>query len=292
MISTIHNKTVDKRNSYIKRTSVVKSVQETNNGITTNNTSLLSLNPFKKNDSKVFNKRKKSITNFDCTNFLIDCDKTFTDIRKPQNQFRKRTIKSKLDPSSVISDKFRILENFPCIDCQTPLNLNEMGKDFKKMLKDLEWAKCPHCDSALLPKLRIKYFTNNESFELVDNYTTNDFDEAEVLYSPFYLKYNFNNTSFIESRLKLDLDTFKMKFNAIFWNSIWYFDIKGLPYDFLMPYYTPSIINEEMAFPTPSLLIQNIRLNYVKEKDSDCNKLSFEESGPKSLNDEQLKSKI
>lgn len=283
-ISTIHNKTVDKRNSTLKRTSMATINQDS---------SLLNLNPFKKNESGFFN-GKKSITSFDCTNLLLDCDKTFTNIRKPQTEFRKRTIKSKLDPSSVISDNFRILETFPCVDCQMPLNLNEIGKDFKKMLKDLEWAKCPHCDSALLPKLRIKYFAGaeNESFELIENYANNDFDEAEVLYSPFYLKYNFNNTSFTESRLKLDLDTFKIKFNAIFWNSIWYFDIKGLPYDFLMPYYTPPAEVEEVCFPAPSLFVQNMRLSYIKDKEANCSKLSFDECEPKFLVDDLIRSNI
>lgn len=287
-ISTIHNKTVDKRNSSIKRISLAKANQEALNN--TNN--LLSLNPFKKTESSFLNSVKKSISNFDCTNLLMDCDKTFSNIRKQQAEFRKRTIKSKLDPSCVISDKFRILETFPCVDCQMPLNLNEIGKDFKKMLKDLEWAKCPHCDSALLPKLRIKYFgsAENESFELNENYISNDFDEAEVLYSPFYLKYNFNNTSFIESRLKLDLDTFKMKYNAIFWNSIWYFDIKGLPYDFLMPYFTPPAAAEEVCFPAPSLFVQNIRLSYTKDKEASYSRLSFDECEPKFLINELLKS--
>jgi len=210
-------------------------------------------------------------------------------MRKLQTEFRKRTIKSKLDPSLVISDEFKILDTFPCVDCQIPLNLNEIGKDFQKMLKDLEWAKCPHCDSSLLPKLRIKYFSSAEyeKFELIDNFIPNDFDEAEVLYSPFFLKYNFNNTSFIESRLKLDLDTFKMKFNAIFWNSIWYFVIKGLPYDFFMPYYSPPAAAEEACFPAPSLCVQNIRLSYIKDIETDCSRLSFDECEPKFLIDKK-----
>ncbi len=102
----------------------------------------------------------------------------------------------------------------------------------------------------------------------------------------------FNNTSFIESRLKLDLDTFKMKFNAIFWNSIWYFVIKGLPYDFFMPYYSPPAAAEEACFPAPSLCVQNIRLSYIKDIETDCSRLSFDECEPKFLIDKKsIKSK-
>jgi hypothetical protein len=81
-----------------------------------------------------------------------------------------------------------------------------------------------------------------------------------------------------------------MKFNAIFWNSIWYFDIKGLPYDFLIPYYSPPEAVEEATFPALSLFMQNIRLSYIKGKDADCIKLSFDECEPKFLIDEIIKS--
>lgn len=36
--------------------------------------------------------------------------------------------------------------------------------------------------------------------------------------------------------MKLDIDIFRHKFNAIFWDSIWYFNLKDLDYDFFLPY--------------------------------------------------------
>jgi hypothetical protein len=202
------------------------------------------------------------------------------------------------------------MQTFPCVDCQTPLNLYEIGKDFKKMLKDLEWARCPNCESSLLPKLRIKYYSesvnesdifknypmigecsnnvtgnyNINSYDSNSNSSNSDFDEAEVLYSPFYLK-------FIESRLKLDLETFKMKFNAIFWNSLWYFDIKNLPYDFLMPYISNGFTNENYFSPN-GLFIQNIRLNYTNDKQGIYSKLCIEKNDPQFFIDEEIKSNL
>ena len=39
-----------------------------------------------------------------------------------------------------------------------------------------------------------------------------------------------------EFQLKLDIDIFRQRFNAIFWCSIWYFNLKDLCYDFFLPY--------------------------------------------------------
>jgi hypothetical protein len=57
-----------------------------------------------------------------------------------------------------------------------------------------------------------------------------------VLYSPLYLKINYNIALIKEFQLKLDLDNFRQRFNAIFWDSIWYFNLKDLAYDFFLPY--------------------------------------------------------
>lgn len=164
--------------------------------------------------------------------------------------FRLRSIKSKYDESEI-NDKYLFLDVYPCVECQMPIDLYSICRNFKDMNKDLEWALCGNCQTKILPKLRIKYLNekkieaeniNNNVFNIrrdscsslnSDHYNC---DESEVLYSPFHLKYNFYNSSFIENRLKLDIDYFKIKFNAIFWNSIWYFKIKDLPYDFISPY--------------------------------------------------------
>jgi len=285
LISTIHNKTVDKRNATIQNN--IQRERNTSNKLNNSNLNASKNNEIQRNSLIM----KKSITNFDCSSFLINCDKTFSIIRKPQAEFRNRTIKSKVDPSTVISDNFYFLETFPCFDCLKQVNLKEIGRDFKKMLKDLEWAKCPYpkCESPLLPKLRIKYLKDILNSDVPDQEKYKDFDEAEVLYSPFYLKYNFNNTSFIESRLKLDLDTFKIKFNSIFWNSIWYFEIKGLPFDFLMPYYSETF--DENFIPIPTLFMQNIRLSYTIGKEEAISKLSLDQTDPEFLINQEIKSR-
>jgi hypothetical protein len=178
--------------------------------------------------------------------------------------FRKRTIKSKYDDSEI-SDNYEFLKTYPCVECLDKIYLLDICKNFKDMSKDLEWALCQNCNTKILPKLRIKYnFEENNSNLHTKRNSDNarkfsaststlsehhNCHESEVLNSPFHLKYNFYNSSFIESRLKLDVEYFKIKFNAIFWNSIWYFKLKNLPVDFIFPY-----LEEKNDKPTPTPL--------------------------------------
>jgi hypothetical protein len=49
---------------------------------------------------------------------------------------------------------------------------------------------------------------------------------------------NYSIALLKEYNVKLDVETFRMRYNALFWNSIWYFQLKDLRYDFLLPYET------------------------------------------------------
>lgn len=318
-ICTIYNKTIDRRNTMLVKNRLNSNLINKNN-----NSSNLQI-PFKKRVSNNTNNsnetsnnnitmtsgtnanKKKTLNNFDCSNYLIDCDRTYSIIQKPTNEYRKRTLKSRFDTNPLISDHYYFHEKYPCVDCQELINLCEIGRDFKKMLKELEWAKCPFCNSTILPKLRVNYISadnplNSESLNTskasikLKEEEEKKYDESEILMSPFFLKFNLNNTSFVEARLKLDVDYFKIKFNAIFWNFIWYFEIKGLPYDFFQPYYCPIEINNNdnngnnfIGTFKHNLCIQNMSLSYTKNINENIS-LSFENPEPHFLIEENDKS--
>ena len=102
------------------------------------------------------------------------------------------------------------------------------------MIRDILWAKCPFCSTYILPKISIR-FGNEMNKQGKLNQNTSIFD-CVILFSPQYLKLNYNNSLIKEYGTKLDIDEFKMKYNALFWNSVWYFKLKGLDYDFFLPY--------------------------------------------------------
>lgn len=255
-ICTIYNKIMDRKNN--PRNNLMKSNQSgfgnsmLNN--TLNNTKKLNnlnsnpyiisnaTNPKAESNAEKIN-RAKSINANNPINNNSCC---FHSNDEEIHDFRQRSIRSKYDESDI-SDIYHFLDMYPCVECQSSIDLYNICRNFKDMNKDLEWALCNNCHTKILPKLRIKYLDKKQSLESqklfprresVSSLNSEHYmcDESEVLYSPFHLKYNFYNSSFIESRLKLDIDYFKIKFNALFWNSIWYFRIKDLPYDFLSPY--------------------------------------------------------
>jgi len=255
-ICTIYNKIMDKKNLQKNQ---IGNINSKNLGI------ISTQNIKNKNSTSSFNKNLLSpseIIKLNTTNASTNIspiknpnnkntkENLISLIELEKNEFRVRSIKSKFDESDI-SDKYIFLDVYPCVECQNPIDLYSICRNFKDMNKELEWALCVFCQTKILPKLRVKYLDkkecqSNHGFQMRRNSFASSYsdhyncDESEVLYSPFHLKYNFYNSSFIESRLKLDIDNFKIKFNALFWNSVWYFKIKDLPYDFISPYIETS----------------------------------------------------
>lgn len=150
--------------------------------------------------------------------------------------FRKRTFKNKYD-TNILSDNVVFYTWDNCIECQTNLNLEKLSRDFQKMRQDILWANCPKCQNGgngLIPKISVKFGKELNSFDKLKFDTSSG--EGGVLYSPLHLKLNYNAGLLNEFGIKLDIESFKLRFNAIFWDSVWYFKIKDLVYDFMLPY--------------------------------------------------------
>ncbi len=148
-------------------------------------------------------------------------------------KFKKRSIKTKFDLNILNSDVLFYTWD-TCIECQNNINLEKLSREFETMKRDIFWAECSNCNTGLLPKIAVRF---GKELNMDENmkFHTSSF-EGFVLYSPYHLKYNLTNGLLKEYGLKLDVDSFKYKFNAIFWDSIWYFKIKNLPFDFILPY--------------------------------------------------------
>ena len=60
--------------------------------------------------------------------------------------------------------------------------------------------------------------------------------DSAILYSPFTLKNNYKSTILKNYNIKLDVESLMKNYKDIFWNSLWYFKLNNLEYDFMLPY--------------------------------------------------------
>lgn len=146
---------------------------------------------------------------------------------------RERTFKNNSE-EGVIGERVKFYTNFICIQCQSVINLEKISKDFVNMKRDIMWAFCIECKEYILPKLRIRFGVEYNITLTLEGQTSTV--EEVVLHSPYYLKVNVKEAIFREYGILLDVDEFKKKFTALFWDSIWYFHVIALDYSFMIPY--------------------------------------------------------
>ena len=151
------------------------------------------------------------------------------------NNFRKRTLKSKYC-KNILTEEILFYAFDACmdVDCQNEINLLTACKNNKDMARDLIWCKCPKCNENLLPKLTVQ-FGKNININGTMKFTTSKYD-CVVLFSPLSLKENYNNSLLKDYGIKLDVEELLEKYNTTFWNTLWYFKINHLDYDFMLPY--------------------------------------------------------
>ena len=147
--------------------------------------------------------------------------------------FRKRTFKSKYY-GNILTDDIIFFAFDSCLTCQKDIDLESISMNFKAMNRELTWITCPECDNSILPKLTIQFGKEiNKNGKMKQNSCKL---ENIVLFSPFFLKNNYNSAALRTCGVKMDVEDLMLKFNNIFWNSLWYFKLKHLEYDFMLPY--------------------------------------------------------
>ena len=147
--------------------------------------------------------------------------------------FRKRTFKSKYY-GNILSDDIIFFSFDSCINCQQDIDLENISMNFKAMDRELQWTKCPKCTTPILPKLTVQFGKEiNKNGKMKQNSCKLD---NIVLFSPFFLKDNYNSVALRACGVNLDVEDLMLKYNNIFWNSLWYFKLKHLEYDFMLPY--------------------------------------------------------
>ena len=176
----------------------------------------------------------------------------FTKDEVNKKNFRERTMKNIYD-YYTITEKISIVMDETCGNCQKNINFDNFQKNLNKINDDIIWAKCPFCDTNYFPKIKIIFGSElNKNDKLKSN--TSLVDEV-ALYSPETLQTNVLDYS------NIDIDTFKLNNNSIFWNLIWYFKLSGLPYDFILPY------TENIFRPKKNNNHNSFKVNFSKSDD-------------------------
>ena len=222
------------------------------------------------------NKESKGHKNYNIKAIIKELKEDKTTKKKiDKNKFRKRTFKSKYD-SNILGEEVYFYHVDTCVECQKEINLESLSKNFKNMSRDIIWAKCPECKNAIIPKLTVQFGKEiNKLGKLKLNTCSLD---NFVLFSPLTLKSSYD-VLINKYGIKLNVEEFKHDFPKIFWNTIWYFKIKNLPYDFILPYeynIDTSILNKlnsHLKISTSDFEDEN--LNSQKRK-FDNNKLQIE----------------
>ena len=150
-----------------------------------------------------------------------------------KTDFRKRVFRTK-NHKNIMSEDIIFFAFDCCTKCNNEFNIESICKDYKNMGRDSHWAKCTRCNENILPKLTFQFGKEiNKSGDMRIN--TCYFDSA-ILYSPFTLKNNIKTTVLKNCNLKLDVESFMKNYRDVFWDSLWYFKINNLEYDFMLPY--------------------------------------------------------
>jgi hypothetical protein len=183
---------------------------------------------------KILEKKKDSGNFGDILQKIIEKDEKSSAKQLTKNNFSKRTFRSRYYPN-ILSENIKFYAFDTCMFCQKDINLELISKNLKDMNRDLNWTNCPSCQEQILPKLTVQY---GEEINKNGDFKTNTCKyDTVVLFSPYILKNNYNSYFPRNIGVKLDVDELMMKYSSIFWNSLWYFKLNGLEYDFMQPYY-------------------------------------------------------
>ena len=199
-------------------------------------------------------------------------------IKYTKNNFSRRTFRSKCFPN-ILTENIKFFAIDSCIMCQKDINLELISKNLKDMKRDLNWTVCPKCGESILPKLTVQFGEEiNKSGEMKKNTCI---IENIVLFSPYILKNNYN-TFFKKNEMKIDVDKFMMNYSTIFWDSLWYFKLNNLEYDFMQPYFYR--LEEMKPYKEFEISLEDINENSNNIIDNTVDKYRFDNNKLKSFN--------
>ena len=155
----------------------------------------------------------------------------YEDTIKPS--LKKRTLKSKYY-QNILFEEVTFYAFDTCIYCQNLINLFQKSIKLDEMNRDIMWIKCDNCGQYSLVKFLVQFGEEiNKTGQM--KFNTCKY-ESVVLFSPYSLKMNYKSL-INDYGINVDVEELMLKYNNIFWNSIWYFKLYKLDCDFMLPYF-------------------------------------------------------
>ena len=209
-----------------------------------------------------------------------------TKLSNLKDSYNKRVLKSNNKwENSIISDDVRFICYTKCIGCGKVIDIGKLCSNLSSLQiqnqNGVDMVKCCHknkdgknCEFFNYLRLKFKYgaelynqklskFSTCKDFN-IPLISTNSLKERLIEISKYYKDFNE----------KIDIDTFKQKFQIEFWNSMWYFELNGIDISFILPYlenekaniHQINNLNNSKAFKNHKVTLVNDNKNIVIER--------------------------
>ena len=181
-----------------------------------------------------------------------------------KSKFPRRTFRGE-DETNILGDSicFNFIQN--CPDCNKLIDLENISRDYKKMKKEIFWAKCPYCNY-IKPEITVNF--GNSISSKYSSLPCSKFENF-TLYSPYELKNSLKDAIDKEKFHLLDIDKFKVNFPNLFWSCIWYFQLYNLDYNIILPY--------EVNIFKPKTNYNGINMNFLNSRIFPKTKKNYEQ---------------
>ena len=156
--------------------------------------------------------------------------------------FRTRTIKLEGIDDDILGEQILFDVFGVCLDCKTEINLEKICNELSvKELDKNNRFRCK-CNNSNLQKLN--FIMGTELFNQMISKNSSSYKEGIVLYSPHTLKKKLLYISNLYYNTEFDVEKFRINYPEEFWNSLWYFELKGIDVSFMLPYLKPTKIKK------------------------------------------------
>jgi hypothetical protein len=191
-----------------------------------------------KNVSKLYAKDQMILMQNTGTNMVITQAEKTVKLEK-----KMKRIYTKPDDMKVFgNDQIAFIIKEICKSCGKRLKVEDISAKWVRGPYKYE-SECAWCGEVFIPKLQVKIGLEVAYF----NIKSHAIREEYLFVSPFMLRQLVSDL--IISNKELNLEQFRCGYPMIFWNCVWYFYRKGLPFEFVLIYdeenYSELIVTTE-----------------------------------------------